>query len=102
MFSRSVAHAAKAARPSFTRATFPKVARASFTVSSKVWAPPEVIAEKEVPTSSYADGGVQRSTIIVGEDASSKVTPLTSTMYNNMPATMQRLSLFGKTVLVTG
>jgi len=52
--------------------------------------------------SSYSGGEVQRSTIIVGEEASQKVSPLTQNVYNTMPKTMQSLSLMGKTVVVTG
>jgi hypothetical protein len=104
MFARSVIRATKVATPSqIARASLPKVARASFTASTKRCTPPEVIAEKEVPQSSYSGGEVQRSTIIVGEDAhSSKVSPLTQNVYNTMPKTMQSLSLMGKTVIVTG
>jgi hypothetical protein len=104
MFARSVIRATKAAAPSqIARASLPKVARASFTASTKRCIPPEVIAEKEVLQSSYSGGEVQRSTIIVGEDAGSdRVTPLTKSVYNNMPKTMQSLSLMGKTVVVTG
>jgi hypothetical protein len=103
MFARSATRATKLVTPShIARAALPKVSRAPFTQSAKRCTPPEVIAEKEVPQSSYAGGEVQRSTIIVGEDANSKVTPLTKTVYNNMPKTMQSLSLMGKTVVVTG
>jgi hypothetical protein len=104
MFARSVIRATKVATPSqIARVSLPKVARASFTASTKRCTPPEVIAEKEVPQSSYSGGEVQRSTIIVGEDTqSSKVSPLTQNVYNTMPKTMQSLSLMGKTVVVTG
>lgn len=104
MFARSAIRATKGATSSrVARAALPKVARASLTQSAKRCTPPEVIAEKEVPQSSYAGGEVQRSTIIVGEDShSGKVTPLTKAVYNNMPKTMQNLSLMGKTVVVTG
>jgi len=104
MFARSVIRATKVATPSqIARASLPKVARASFTASTKRCTPPEVIAEKEVPQSSYSGGEVQRSTIIVGEDiANHKVSPLTQNVFNTMPKTMQSLSLMGKTVVVTG
>jgi hypothetical protein len=104
MFARSVIRATKVATPSqIARASLPKVARATFTASTQRRTPPEVIAEKEVPQSSYSGGEVSRSTIIVGEDAGShKVSPLTPSVYNTMPKTMQSLSLMGKTVVVTG
>jgi hypothetical protein len=104
MLARSFVRATRVASPSqIARASLPKVARASFTASTKRCTPPEIIAEKEVPQSSYAGGEVQRSTIIVGEDvASGKVAPLTKSVYNAMPKTMQSLSLMGKTVVVTG
>lgn len=104
MFARSVIRATKVATPSqIARASLPKVARATFTASTSRRTPPEVIAEKEVPQSSYSGGEVSRSTIIVGEDAASnKVSPLTQNVYNTMPKTMQNLSLMGKTVVVTG
>jgi hypothetical protein len=103
MFARTVFRASKVATPSqIARASLPKVARATFTASTRRCTPPEVIAEKEVMQSSYSGGEVQRSTIIVGEEASQKVSPLTQNVYNTMPKTMQSLSLMGKTVVVTG
>jgi hypothetical protein len=104
MFARSVLRATKVATPAqITRASLPKVARATFTASTQRRTPPEIIAEKEVAQSSYSGGEVSRSTIIVGEDAANhKVSPLTHSVYNTMPKTMQSLSLMGKTVIVTG
>jgi len=101
MLSRSVLRATKVAAPA-ARAAWPKAARASFASSTKLRTPPEVIAEKEVPNSSYAGGEVQRSTLIVGDNGSGKVTPLTQSTFKTLPQTMQKLSLYGKTVVVTG
>jgi hypothetical protein len=105
MFARSLVRATKVASPApIARASMPKVARAAFTATTQRRTPPEIIAEKEVPQSSYSGGEVQRSTLIVGEEnvTSEKVSPLTQSVYNNMPKTMQSLSLMGKTVIVTG
>ena len=106
MFSRSVIRASKAATSAHIARTAPKVARATFTSSVRRSTPPEVIAEKEVPHSSYDGGEVKRTTIMVGEEESAAhgatVKPLTQAVYNQIPKTMQSLSLMGKTVVVTG
>jgi hypothetical protein len=108
MFARSLVRATKVASPAqIARASMPKVARATFTATTQRRTPPEIIAEREVAQSSYSGGEVQRSTLIVGEEAVisekvEEVSPLTQSVYNNMPKTMQSLSLMGKTVIVTG
>jgi len=103
MFARSVLRAStRAAAPSFTKA-----ARASFTVGAKLRADP-FNPQREVPTSSYADGEVQRSTITVGSGTPTSpegiipVKPLTAEIYNAMTPSMQKMTLYGKVVIVTG
>lgn len=102
MFSRSVVRAASKVATASKAPLF----RASF--SSATTLKREVIAEREVPVSTYTDGSVKRSTIIVGDDVAEaekkveKVTPLSRTVYNSMPPTMQKMSVFGKVVIVTG
>jgi hypothetical protein len=72
----------------------------------------EVISEKEIPATQYKPGsGAQRVTIPVEESHSAPaakeaavdvVTPLTESAFKGMSPTMQKMSLMGKVVVVTG
>ncbi|KAH7346326.1 putative D-arabinitol 2-dehydrogenase [Rhexocercosporidium sp. MPI-PUGE-AT-0058] len=99
MFSRPAFRAARAARvasPAF-RASRP------ITVSARLNEPaPEVVAATEVKHSSYADGSVERSTIVVDQSAIDKSGPLSKSTYKSLPPTMQKMSLMDKVVVVTG
>lgn len=96
MFARSVIRSASKAR-SIT--VIRPAARAAFTAGSRLREPVEIIAERNVPTSSYADGEVQRSTLQVRDQG---VTPLASEIYNVMPPTLKKMTVMGKTIIVTG
>ena len=109
MLSRQIARGARQA----TRATrLQSPILRSFTTGEK--RPYEPINEKEVPRSSYEPGAkVQRSTRHVQEgkaaEASAivnavkeKIVPLTDAMYENMPPALQKMTLKGKVVIVTG
>lgn len=99
MFSRPAFRAARAARvaaPAF-RAVRP------ITVSARLNEPaPEVVAATEVKHSSYADGSVERSTIVVDQSAIEKAGPLSKATFKSLPPTMQKMSLMDKVVVVTG
>ncbi|PVH78456.1 short chain dehydrogenase reductase [Cadophora sp. DSE1049] len=99
MFSRPAFRAARAARvaaPAF-RAVRP------ITVSARLNEPaPEIVAATEVKHSSYADGSVERSTIVVDQSAIDKSGPLSKATYQSLPPTMQKMSLMDKVVVVTG
>jgi hypothetical protein len=102
MFARSVVRSAsRAAAPSFTKTT-----RANFSVGAKRMQ--EVVAERKIPTSSYVGGTAQRSTIAVGDEhvvstpTVEKVTPLTQAVFNSMTPSMQKMTIMGKVVVVTG
>jgi hypothetical protein len=79
----------------------------------------EVVAEKEIPVSSYTPDGkgpltgsaAQQYSIPVRDDPSinvpggadaEKVVPLTNTVYRHMSPTMQNLSLMDKVAIITG
>ena len=80
----------------------------------------EIISEKEIPVSSYTPDGkgsltgsaageqysipVRRDPTIEvqSETAEEKVTPLTKAVYEKMPPTMQKMTVYGKVVIVTG
>ncbi len=99
MFSRSVARAARTTRvaPTFTRVARP------FTAGARLNEPaPEVVAATEVKHSSYADGSVERSTIVVDQSAIDKAGPLSKATFNSLPPTMQKYSLMDKVVVITG
>lgn len=83
------------------------VNRAQFTTGRILRREPEYVAEREVPTSSYAGGEVQHSTLKIREDAQQsaagdRVIPLTKAVYNSLPPNLQKMTLFGKVVIVTG
>jgi hypothetical protein len=108
MFARPALRAAKAATPIASRA-----ARASFTVSSKLRDTHEITPAKEIPTTSYADGSVEQSTIVVDQKAQGgvsgvrhssghKIGALSKSTYKQLTPTMQKMSLMDKVVVVTG
>lgn len=76
-----------------------KATRASFTSGAKLREPVEIISEREVPTSSYAGGEAQHSTIKVKDEV---VVPLTREIYDRMTPSMQKMTLMDKVVMVTG
>jgi hypothetical protein len=110
MFARPAFRAARAATPVVSRA-----ARASFTVSAKLRDTPEITPAKEIPTTSYADGSVEQSTIVVDQKAQGgvsgvrqnsghghKIGHLSKSTYKHLTPTMQKMSLMDKVVVVTG
>jgi hypothetical protein len=112
MFARPAFRAARAATPIASRA-----ARASFTVSAKLRDTPEITPAKEIPTTSYADGSVEQSTIVVDQKAQGgvsgvrhssghghghKIGHLSKSTYKHLTPTMQKMSLMDKIVVVTG
>jgi hypothetical protein len=103
MFSRSALRVARVAAPSTSR-----VARATFSAGAKL-RNAEFIGEKEVPAVSFTGGEAQRSTLIVDKAQSDKkshdaasVVPLSEEVYNNMTPSLQKMTIKGKTVIVTG
>jgi len=101
MFARSVVRAvSKAGAPSFT-----KVSRATFSAAATLRN--ETIAAKKVQTSVYDHGSVKRSTITVGdeipaEEIAERVVPLTKAVFDKMTPSMQKMTVMGKVVVVTG
>ncbi len=80
----------------------------------------EVIAEKEVPVSSYtpdARGTMSGSSHgqqysipvrkdpkveVPGEDHADRVVPLSQAAFQRLPATLQKMTVMGKVVIITG
>ncbi|KAH8601347.1 putative D-arabinitol 2-dehydrogenase [Bisporella sp. PMI_857] len=107
MFARSLLRvSARASRVAVPVA--PKVPRATFVGITKHRQADPLIPQSEIPASTYAGGEVQRSTIAVGgaqqqiEEDRVTVTPLTKAVFDKMPLSMQKLTLFGKVVIITG
>lgn len=71
---------------------------------------PEVVAEREVPTTSYSGGEAHHSTLKIRDEEKAavakpledRVMPLTRDIYERMTPSMQKMTLFGKVVVVTG
>jgi len=97
------------------KAAIPSVAqRAAFSVSARQHKS-EVIKETEVPVSVYNPDGkgaassssdhfsipVKRTPEPVAEE-DEKVSPLEERVYRQMPKTMQRMSVMGKVIIITG
>lgn len=94
---RATTNAARVAGPS-------RVARAAFTAGTKL-REPEFIPEKEVNSYSFDGGKASSSTFKVGEKTEhdpSRVVPLTQEAFARMTPTMQKSSIMGKVVIVTG
>jgi hypothetical protein len=106
MFARSVLRASSRASARSVP-SIAKVARVSITSSAKLRADP-FVPQDQIPTSSYAGGEVQRSTLTVGGLGNDglgnvdRVVPLSREVYNNLPRNMQRMTLMDKVVVVTG
>lgn len=103
MFARSVIRAGARAN---MRAIPMKAARASFITSTKVNADP-LIPQTSIPNSSYSGGAVQRSTVDIGSspevaEVKEAVVPLSPEVYKSMTPMTQKMTLMGKTVIVTG
>lgn len=77
----------------------------------------EIISEKQIPVTAFKPDGANASTgtsqphhftIPVGRgekqaaEPSSAVTPLTPAMYAKLPSTLQKMTVMGKVVIVTG
>jgi hypothetical protein len=80
----------------------------------------EIISEKQIPVSSYtpdAKGSLTGSAtgehytipvrpdpevVVPGEVEVETVTPMSQQVYDSLPPTMQKMSVFGKVVIVTG
>ena len=108
MFARSVTRSALRASTRAAAPAVPKIGRATFVASAKLRKADPLIPQSEVPTSAYSGGEVSRSTISVGGAAAHPVeevvtvTPLTEEMYKKMTPMMQKMSLFGKVIIITG
>lgn len=101
MFARSALRVARvAAAPSV-----PKVSRAAFSAATKL-RNAEFVGEKEVPVVTYAHGEAQRSTFIVDQAQAKSdpdaVIPLSQEVYDSMTPSLQKMTIKGKTVIVTG
>ncbi|TVY18896.1 NADP-dependent mannitol dehydrogenase [Lachnellula arida] len=101
MFARSALRVARAA----AAPSVPKVSRAAFSAATKL-RNAEFVGEKEVPVVTFAHGDAQRSTFIVDQAQAKSnpdaVTPLSQEVYDSMPPSLQRMTIKGKTVIVTG
>lgn len=113
MFARSVVRAASKAQafPAVPKAASSIVMTSRFSTSAqRLKNPPEVVAEREVPTTSYSRGEAHHSTLKVRDDeklaaakpTEERVMPLTRDIYERMTPSMQKMTLFGKVVIVTG
>ncbi|KAI5467751.1 short chain dehydrogenase [Mariannaea sp. PMI_226] len=105
--------ASPAIRPAASSARFFSVSRANRvtdTANKK-----SVVREKEVPVTIYGQGHGDKQTVQVPEGAArvphdtpvppvedDSVTPLSRKVYESMPQTMKNMSVFGKTIIVTG
>jgi len=107
MFARSALRTA--ARRSFKPAT--AASRASFQTSVRLQTPPEVINERHVPVTSYADGARSQEVLNVSatepvspavQDEKSVATPLDPALIPLMTPTMRKFTLPGKVAVVTG
>jgi len=89
-----------------------KNSRMAFTTTSKA-SDYEVISEKEVPTTTYSPGsGVERTTLVVEDHGAAAakaatevvdvVTPLTKAGYAQLTPSLQKMTVFGKVVIITG
>jgi hypothetical protein len=105
MFSRSALRVARVAAPSTSR-----VARATFSAGAKL-RNAEFVGEKEVPAVSYVGGEAQRSTLFVDKSHThtdkknadvASVVPLSQEVYQSMTPSLQKMTIKGKTVIVTG
>ncbi|KAE8445101.1 hypothetical protein EG329_013703 [Mollisiaceae sp. DMI_Dod_QoI] len=100
MFSRQIVRAARASRVAAPSAI--KVQRAAFTAGARLREPvPDVVAATEVGAATYTDGHIERTTIKV-DQTSMDGAPLNKAMYQQLPRTMQRMTLMDKVVVVTG
>ena len=108
--ARSALRASARASTRVTMRALPaKAVRASFiSTSVKANADP-LVPQSTVPLSSYAGGEVQRTTLEVGSNheveaavAKELVVPLSQQVYNAMTPSMKKMTLFGKTVIITG
>jgi hypothetical protein len=100
MFGRVAIRATRAARVAGPS----KVARATFSAGSKLRSS-EYISETEVASVSFDGGEARASTLKVGEKTeqdSSRVVPLSQEAFKRMTPTMQKGSIMGKVVIVTG
>lgn len=96
--------------PAVPRALTPVVMTNKFSTSSLRLKTPEVIAEREVPTTSYSGGEAHHSTLKIRDEEKAAetqpteeiVVPLTREVYNLMTPSMKKMTLFGKVVIVTG
>lgn len=102
MFSRSVIRAARAgkvATPAISR-----VSRAGFSAGARLRDPtPDRVAATEVPSTSYTDGHISKSTLSVDQpEIVEGGAVLSKATYSQLPKTMKSLSLMDKVVVVTG
>jgi hypothetical protein len=112
MFARSVIRAASKAQalPAIPKAASSVVMTSRFSTSALRRKAPEVVAEREVPTTSYSGGEAHHSTLKIRDEeklaaakpSEDRVVPLTRDIYERMTPSMQKMTLFGKVVIVTG
>ncbi len=120
MSGRSALRITRAARPLFSATARPAAvafpaSRRAFGVTSTRSKNSGVIHESEVPISVYSPDakGAASGSIPVSRSAGGKpgpinpeedgdVTPLTEQVYRNMPPTLQKMSVMGKVVIITG
>ncbi len=114
MFARSVVklssrvsrhHHGKALAPLTVK---PSSSKAPFVTTTKLNDTPEIIPAKEISSTTYTDGQVEESTIVLDHDVSTSngvgtvSNALSKTLHKKLPTAMQRLSLIDKVVMVTG
>jgi hypothetical protein len=114
MFARSVVRAASKAQafPAVPKAASSVIMTSRFSTSIQRRKTPEVVAEREVPTTSYSKGEAHHSTLKIRDEdklaasseqvAEERVYPLTQDIYERMTPSMRKMTLFGKVVVVTG
>lgn len=102
MFSRSVIRAARAGK--VATPTVSKVSRAGFSAAARLRDPtPDRVAATEVPSTSYTDGHISKSTLSVDQpEITEGGAVLNKATYSQLPKTMKSLSLMDKVVVVTG
>lgn len=103
-------------RPSMVRAALPAFGQRAALSGSTAPRKSEVIKETEVPVSVYSPDSKGAASAATGEhfkipvrrdqpeaiEEEEKVTPLSNKVYNQMTPTMQKMSVMGKVIIITG
>lgn len=118
--TRNLLRASRAATPITTRFTTPKTAVRFFSATRTIRVADtankkNVVREKEIPVTVYGAGQGDKQTVPVPEDAAKvpfdtpvpppdndAVQPLSQQVFETMPFTMRNMSVYGKTIIVTG